>query len=1029
MQRHWNRWLVVSIAVLALTGISQAQDKTPPKGAKTPPDNPVMLLFPPGKTAVQVNADLTKGDPTDSAGKHFIRFIITLTAGRDYRIHMKGNDKLDAFLRVEDAAGKVLAEDQFGEPGSSGVEFRPAKTAPYSIVCTSYKAGMLGSFTLSVAEMAGKTTPVPAKKSEPKEEPKTAKKPEPKEEPKTAPTPLAQAEALALDVDKPVTVQGKITAKDSKDSQGRFFKAFTFQAHASKSYQFEAKGQDSFNPQLRIENAGGQLLRGEDSFNAGVSRISYQPAQNGTLRLIVSCFDPGKTGSFTLTGRVVGPPPPNQPPTVAAMPPFQPVVRTEITSHLSREDGTDSTGKAYKVFTFQAKPNKMYIVEMSGHIFGAQLRIDDKSGKELKREDAFDGNYSQIALPPGKGGEFRVIASAVAPNQFGNFTLSITERDPVPPARQAVVFDRQSTINDRLTRDDGIDHQGKFHKVYVIKAQPGKSYVCDLRARDFDAELRLEDDKGRFVKAEDFGDRNVSQLSFKCDTAATYHLVVVASQPGRVGEFTLTIAERGKGDAAPTSPKKAIPAEGTAGTLQFTGGKVSVDSTITDKDARDAGGKFFKTYPFTAVKGKTYEFAVTGKGGLDPFVRVDDDMGHKLKEEEFGNGNVSRLLFHAYQGGAYRVIVTTFKPGQTGEFTLAAREVEVKAAKAEPLKLADGRASVQSELTASDAILPIGNKVYKEFTFAAEMGKTYKIDLHSKAFDAYLLLRDAAGKTVAKNDDAGPNTLDSRIVYTAPKAGTLHIIATSLNGGSGPFLLTVGEGTDDDKLMDRIDAIGTASAAERKQILADIEKHFKRLDGKLTVDDADLALDAAQRFEDTDKALAETAYTTLGNIFAKAKDREAAKEGKLMLNAVKRLKLVGNVMEVKGNTVDGKAFDLAKLKGKVVLVDFWATWCGPCVGELPNVRKLYAKYHDMGFDVIGISLDRKEDALTEFLGKEKLPWPSIYKEGNNIADDYGVFSIPLGILIGRDGRVVSLNARGAELDRLLAEQFAKKKAE
>ncbi len=85
------------------------------------------------------------------------------------------------------------------------------------------------------------------------------------------------------------------------------------------------------------------------------------------------------------------------------------------------------------------------------------------------------------------------------------------------------------------------------------------------------------------------------------------------------------------------------------------------------------------------------------------------------------------------------------------------------------------------------------------------------------------------------------------------------------------------------------------------------------------------------------------------------------------------------------------------------------------------------KYHGQGFEVIGISLDNAKGDVTEFLDKEKLPWTSIFDQANAVADDYGVFSIPLAILVDREGRVVSLNARGPELDRLLEDHFGAKK--
>lgn len=132
----------------------------------------------------------------------------------------------------------------------------------------------------------------------------------------------------------------------------------------------------------------------------------------------------------------------------------------------------------------------------------------------------------------------------------------------------------------------------------------------------------------------------------------------------------------------------------------------------------------------------------------------------------------------------------------------------------------------------------------------------------------------------------------------------------------------------------------------------------------------------------------------------------------------------GDVMEVSFTDLDGKKVDLAALKGKVVLVDFWATWCGPCVGELPNVLKAYEAYHDKGFEIVGISLDQDKDKLTSFVKEKKMVW-SQYFDGkgweNALSTKFGIHSIPATFLIGKDGKVAATNLRGPALEEKLAE--------
>ncbi len=118
--------------------------------------------------------------------------------------------------------------------------------------------------------------------------------------------------------------------------------------------------------------------------------------------------------------------------------------------------------------------------------------------------------------------------------------------------------------------------------------------------------------------------------------------------------------------------------------------------------------------------------------------------------------------------------------------------------------------------------------------------------------------------------------------------------------------------------------------------------------------------------------------------------------------------------ELKFTATDGTEVDFEKLRGKVVLIDFWATWCGPCVAEVPNVVATYKKLHDKGFEIIGISLDSDKAKLDAFVKEKGMPWHQFFDgKGwkNEISTKFGINSIPAMWLVDKKGMVISTNAR------------------
>ncbi|MCB9169741.1 MAG: TlpA family protein disulfide reductase [Flavobacteriales bacterium] len=128
--------------------------------------------------------------------------------------------------------------------------------------------------------------------------------------------------------------------------------------------------------------------------------------------------------------------------------------------------------------------------------------------------------------------------------------------------------------------------------------------------------------------------------------------------------------------------------------------------------------------------------------------------------------------------------------------------------------------------------------------------------------------------------------------------------------------------------------------------------------------------------------------------------------------------------DIAEQTPQGGTFALSALRGQYVLIDFWASWCRPCRMEMPNVKRVYERFHAKGFEILGVSLDRTHDAWVKAIEQDGLPWKHVSDLGfwnNAAAQEYGVSSIPFTVLVDPDGKVIAKGLRGPALEQKLAE--------
>jgi peroxiredoxin len=131
--------------------------------------------------------------------------------------------------------------------------------------------------------------------------------------------------------------------------------------------------------------------------------------------------------------------------------------------------------------------------------------------------------------------------------------------------------------------------------------------------------------------------------------------------------------------------------------------------------------------------------------------------------------------------------------------------------------------------------------------------------------------------------------------------------------------------------------------------------------------------------------------------------------------------------EIKLKTPDGKEISLSSFRGKIVLVDFWASWCAPCRKENPNIVAMYKKFHPRGFEILGVSLDDNLNSWKDAIEHDRLSWTQVSelkKWESEVVKDYGMEEIPFSVLIDREGKIIAKGLHGSELEVKIEEALA-----
>jgi thiol-disulfide isomerase/thioredoxin len=158
-------------------------------------------------------------------------------------------------------------------------------------------------------------------------------------------------------------------------------------------------------------------------------------------------------------------------------------------------------------------------------------------------------------------------------------------------------------------------------------------------------------------------------------------------------------------------------------------------------------------------------------------------------------------------------------------------------------------------------------------------------------------------------------------------------------------------------------------------------------------------------------------------------DHSRTRAGVRAVGAVRRLDLKGKAFKFSGPGLNGGKINISSYRGKTLLVLFWATWCKPCTEDLPQIRALYAQYHDRGFEILGVNLDLSNEPVAGYLKQHRVTWPQIHQPGgleSKPAEEFGIISLPTMFLVGSNGKVVSRNVSVENLKTMVPDQIQKK---
>ena len=369
------------------------------------------------------------------------------------------------------------------------------------------------------------------------------------------------------------------------------------------------------------------------------------------------------------------------------------------------------------------------------------------------------------------------------------------------------------------------------------------------------------------------------------------------------------------------------------------------------------------------------------------------------------------LLFAALLSG-----FSTYAQLEPKEFTVAGKVKN--GAKGEWVLLSRSTANGSSikvdstQLAADGSFLLKGKENDRGSFFSLNLASRQKVVLLVEGGENFSVNADGTGKDANGNGGKAEVTGSKNMEYYAQIDKLMQAFAAKVTGWNEEYA-----SAEEKKDSKKIAEVQAAFAKADQERLAAVRKLLPEMGTSL------VALFTANNFlnPETDLDL----LKKLADDFEKLQPMPTLAKG--YIGQIKRIAGVAVGQQAPDftlNSPDGKQVALSSLRGKYVLIDFWASWCGPCRMENPNVVRMYDKYKMKGFDIYGVSLDDNEKAWKTAIERDKLKWQhgsELKKWNSTVAQAYGVNAIPATFLVDKDGKIIAKNLRGPALESKLDE--------